>query len=501
MIRSITIVGNGTAGWLTLAYLSNIFKDINFNFINNETIPTIGVGEGSTPVLFKMLEDSGIQIENFIKNTNGTLKYGINFKNWTKKSSSWLHLFSDTICNDFYEGKNENIRDKRCSKKFIENIFNYKLNEEEYYALSNELYFILKNNKSPSINGKRVDLIPGYAIHMEAELIGKALISFLKNRKNIVFYDKSIVIEKKYVNDRLDYVKTDNEIKIKSDLFIDCTGFHKILIKDHTDYKSYSDLICNSAIAGRIVYENDESKLRVPLTTIEALDFGWVWEIPLFNKIGSGFVYNNNLTDENEASEMFTNYWNKRNKKINILRKIKFNSGRNTVHNYKNIISIGLSSGFIEPLEANSIAIIVMQNIYLKLILEKYNKMWTDKTEKLYNKVVNTEFDNIKDFINYHYIFANKDNTSFWKKNLDLNEHIEFGKQKIINLSKKPFLGKYDTQFIAWNWATMMNGSGLLNGDQNIDSNLTSFLKFNYNSFAKKLDNYSDYLEYIHRNS
>lgn len=463
-IKNITVVGMGSAGWVTLTYLSSVFKDVHFNIIGSEKIPIIGVGEGTTPNLTELLRLCDVDELDFIRRTNGTLKYGVNFENWSKKKCNWFHLFGETtyITSNLLNGN----RYPTTNVKHIELLDTIDFKEEQYYSRSTELYALLKNNKSPysHTNNKLNISHPGYAYHTEAELIGNAFRHICKQRTNITFIDKTIVGTTFNTNGYLESVTLNNGQKITSDLFIDCSGFHKILIKDFANFKRYDELLCDSAVAGRVFYENDEDTLRVPFTTSTAYKDGWVWVIPLYNKIGSGFVYSSKHTTVEQAKQILTEYWQEKDKKINILRELKFTSGKNTNQCHKNIISIGLSSGFVEPLEANSISLTVLGNFLIKMLLDKKNE-WNEQAQKVYNRIMNREFDYVKDFIYSHYCLANKDSTPFWTGfNKKYKNNVTFCKGRVASLLTKPLLKKHESQFVAWNWATMLRGSNIYTG-------------------------------------
>jgi tryptophan halogenase len=463
-VKNITVVGMGSAGWITLTYLSSVFKDIHFNIIGSEKIPIIGVGEGTTPNLTELLRLCNVDELDFIRRTNGTLKYGVNFENWSCDQSNWFHLFGETT----YINSNilNNNRYPDTDIKHIELLDRVNFNEEQYYARSTELYALLKNNKSPySLTGSKLNIShPGYAYHTEAELIINAFKHICKSRSNITFINKAIVDTTLNSDGYLKSVTLDNGEKITSDLFIDCSGFHKILINKFANFKPYNELLCDSAVAGRVFYENDEEQLRVPYTTSTAYKDGWVWVIPLYNKIGSGFVYSSKHTTVEQAKQTLAEYWQKKGKKVNILRELKFTSGKNTNQCYKNIISIGLSSGFVEPLEANSISLTVLGNFLIKMLLDKKGE-WSDSAQKVYNRIMNREFDYVRDFIYSHYCLANKDDTSFWKEfKKNYNNNVTFCKRRVASLLTKPLLKKYESQFVAWNWVTMLRGSNIYTG-------------------------------------
>ena len=499
-INKICIVGTGSAGWITLAYLSNIFKNIKFTIVGSKEIPTIGVGEGTTPNLTKLLLDSGIDELDFLKHTNGTFKYGVKFENWLERENNWYNLFGETT----YLNLNENsllnaFRGKASKTKHIELLETYKFSLDEYFSMSTELYALLKAKKAPySTKGKLNLSHPGYAYHIEADLIVEKYKQICSSRANVSILYGNVTGTIKNNHEDIDQIVIDNNFKLESDLFIDCTGFRKVLIGENCKFKKYNDLLCDRAIAGRVLYTEDKSD-REPFTTSTAVENGWIWTIPLNNKIGSGFVYSSKFISDIEAEEYLIKYWKQKNRDIKIARRIKFESGVNTNQCYRNIVSVGLSSGFVEPLEANSITLTVLANFLIKQLLERDNFEWSESSQKIFNRILIREYGTVKDFVLAHYKLSTRKDSAFWQEyTLNRDNFISFCKQKISDMIVKPLLGEYEPQWVAFNWATMLHGLGCYSGTKALDKNTLAVYKNWNDNIVDQAMNYNTFIDRLH---
>jgi tryptophan halogenase len=346
-MKNIVIVGGGTAGWLSAFFLKKNYKDCNICLIESSKIGILGAGEGATPNLQSMLiQGFGFNEEDFLKKINGTKKYGINFTNWSRD----------------------------LNKNFVHGF------EED--GTENEIY----------------------SYHFNARLFSE----YLKN-KNI---EKGV----RHIDAEIDkFVKKNNKIKkiilkngeeVKTDFVIDCSGFARLIIGNeyNTKWNSYEDeLLVNSAIPFFIKEENNNINQK---TTAEAIDWGWMWKIPLKDRWGCGYLYNDNMIDDDFIQKEIYRLYGDKNIQIN--KKIKFKPGSYEDVWVENCVAIGLSSGFLEPLEATSIMTIVFQ------LRQLSNNIFDDSKRNEYNyNVKQFNFQNMM-FIRHHYN-CDRCDTEFWR--------------------------------------------------------------------------------------
>jgi tryptophan halogenase len=347
MMKNIVIVGGGTAGWLSALFLKRKYPIYNVTLIESTVIGILGAGEGGTPNLKSIIVDYfGFDENEFLEKVNGTKKYGIIFDKWHKDlNHSFVHGFG-------------------------------------YDGLENDLY----------------------SYHFNARLFAE----FLKN--------KSVERGVNHIDAEIsEFINLDNNIntivlntgdKIVVDFVFDCSGFSRMVIgKLHkTKWNSYEDeLIINSALPFFINKPNKEINQR---TIAEAIDYGWMWKIPLQDRWGCGYLYNNQMVDDEKIASEISRLHS--NENITINKKIKFNPGVYENVWVENSLAIGLSSGFLEPLEATSIMTIIYQLRHLPEDIFDYSK------RDEYNRNVNIYNNQNMIFLRHHYNCSRND-TIFWK--------------------------------------------------------------------------------------
>jgi len=253
------------------------------------------------------------------------------------------------------------------------------------------------------------------AYHVNCGLLTTFIQDKLKNRVKFIqsevvsFDEKNLTLK--------------NGDTISADLFIDCTGFKSLLKKTRDRVDLTNRLICDTAVAHHVKYVNEETE-KLPYVRCEAIDEGWVWTIPVQTRMGSGFIFNRNITDIEKAKQIFSNYWNGRVKPedVSVIDWTPYYD-KNIWHN--NVVSIGLSAGFIEPLESTSLALMMEGAFRLAISINK--GYYTNYDTDLYNKKMQLLFENSVDFVNMHYIIS-KRTGKFWDKGrkLDKNLKIEY---------------------------------------------------------------------------
>jgi tryptophan halogenase len=456
----IAILGGGTAGWLTALFLCKKHKSHEIIVVDSEKIGVIGVGESTTGIFTNIISGSNehtnlnCNIEEFIKETGATLKYSIKHKGWTKDKNS------------FYQGPIDGwgFTADPPESFFLHALSNSKTSEELISCTQMGVYL---NTKKSNFSKEGYFRDNSHAMHIDAFLAGQYFKKKCLDEKNLTHYDKEVVDveldEKGYVSNLL----CSDGGKISADFFIDCSGFNKIIInKLDSKWKSYRDnLPVKAAIPFHLKYQ--EGEMPKPWTTAWAQSSGWMWQIPLLDRLGCGYVFDDDFITPEQAQEEIETVLNR---EIEPARVIKFNSGRQESSWIKNCLAIGLSSAFLEPLEATSIHSTLCQ---IKWFTDEFLQTTFEHTVnpgsiELYNSRVRRLFDDTRDFLVMHYMGGRTD-SEFWR-------YIASGATKsdyvtnLIEMSKSrtPTKQDFPGYFGAAGWGLyshVMIGIGVLDQD------------------------------------
>jgi tryptophan halogenase len=434
--KTIVIMGGGTAGWVSALYFLNKNKDLNLNLkiklISSNDIESIGVGEGTLPSFPNFIEKiCKIDKKQFLKETKGSFKYGVKFDNWN---------FDNEYCyNLVVGGTNYDVNDenKKLSFDFIQYIVNNDISISQKLLLKTiigESYDIIENNKI-SLN-----MVSGYAYHFSASL----LIPFLK--KKCIEFEEFEHIEGIIENISYDETGFINNLKINTnqeisgDFFVNCLGFKStdILNEEYFDIKNWDNYILNNS-AFAIQVKNSSTEIIEPYTTAKAQEYGWCWKIPQYEKTGYGYVYSSDfINDEDKLYNDLLKTYNIKEKNVFKTKVVKSKPYFNKKQLYKNCLSLGLASGFVEPLEATSIHMtLVGLDTFFKMIEneielnQKYINVFNETVEKVWN--------NVFKFIIHHY-FTNNPINDYWKhyKNIQKNNIFNFY-EKYTDKDVSPF--------------------------------------------------------------
>ncbi len=382
---------------------TNLGKEAEITVIESSKIPTIGVGEGTTAVFWNFLKFLEIDEFEFVKETKATYKFGIRHKNWQTKGVSYEgpidlpHSIPEVgnLGGDHFWLYLECL----ATNKPISDIhlFTYLMNEER------APYTMMDDSIKPLSNYI-------HAFHFDQAKVG----SFFRKKRTWVKHLDGIVegVELKNESGEIDNVVLDNGSRIYGDLFVDCSGFRRILISKSLGAKwedKSTSLPVNRALPFWLEFDEDEE--IAPFTLAEALDCGWMWTIPTQERKGCGYVYSDQFIDPEDARLEVETYLGKSIKPRN---DIKFTSGFLENSCIKNCLSLGLSQCFFEPLEATSI-----HSTLLQLFMFVENNLFkilegNFESNAKYNKFVSDQNEDILNFINLHYSGGRQD-TAFWK--------------------------------------------------------------------------------------
>jgi len=377
-MKKICIVGGGTAGLITALILKNRFSSLQIDIIKSDKIGIIGVGEGSTEHWKEFIDFTNITPEELIKETGATFKYGIMFKDWTKQP--YFHNVIDSI---------SRITFGQYKAGYAYTIKN-NLNPKEYTD---------KHTWDNKINS---NCLPNQ-YHFNTFKLNSFLLKKCKEIDINIFEDEIIKVNVKKNN--IKSIESKSK-KYKHDFYIDSTGFKRLLIsKLGAKWNSYSKYLpMNEAIA----FPTTDTEEYTPYTLSKAMSSGWLWRIPTQGRWGNGYVFNNKYINAEQAKRECEKYLGY---KIEIGKNVKFEAGAIEKAWIGNCVATGLSSSFIEPLEASSIGTSIQQAFMLIHFIINYKE--TDI--ELYNTRFKFIVENIRDFVLLHYLTGKKD-SKFWKE-------------------------------------------------------------------------------------
>ncbi len=432
----IVIVGGGTAGWLAATILANqnaLYKEdkkklLDVTVIESSKIPIIGAGEGSTGLFTEFVTSRFSALKrtelDFFKNSKVLPKYGIKFKNWAGKDTQFLSP----------------IQPSQTAEYSYDSDFLSCALEGDYADASLSGFLMNRNLSDFHIDNKRNMKVHGY--HFDAHQVGTYFKSVcLENGiKHIDAKVKDININS-LTGECESITIEESSDPIYADLWIDCTGFSRLLIsKMGAKWISYSEeLPTNTAMPYIHQYKQRyEAKLE---TLAWAQNNGWMWQIPTQERYGCGYVYCDGFVSEDQALrelELETN------RKITPIRTLKFDAGRVDRFWIKNVVAIGLSSSFLEPLQATSIhsTLVQFDALFSNYIYDSKEATFLEQNIKNYNKFVSYLIDDFKDLIRIHYANGRND-TDFWKfcnNELKMSDKVK----EVIEMCKYKSPSNYD---------------------------------------------------------
>lgn len=384
-VNNFVIVGGGTAGWMTAAAILHEIPHINITLIDKEKDDAIGVGE-STLLGFEpfLSQTCGFNPKEYLPAIDATLKSGILFPDWGYDGNVvwhpfyflWLYnkIHAPLLCDGW-----SHFQDEFDFVKFM------------------ALYEPSMNNQ---VDTKQIS--HSYSYNIDCKKLVQYIRSQIEDKINFI---SSSVLEK---NDNT--LKLANGQEVVGDIFFDCSGFKSLLKKKQNRVDLSDRLFCNTAIPSHVEYQNKEHEL-IPYTFAHCVDHGWIWRIGLQSRIGTGLVFNRNITDPEDAKDYFVKYWDNRIDRDS-LRVIDWTPYYDRTPWDDNVISIGLSGGFIEPLEAVGIALLIES---ITTAINKLQPRWYNEHDvQSYNLNMVQWFEGCTDFLSMHYDLSTKQ-TKFWE--------------------------------------------------------------------------------------
>ncbi len=447
-IRDILVVGGGTAGWMAAATLARLLPkgQAKVRLIESEEIGIIGVGEATVPLMQIFNGMLGIDEREFICATQGSFKLGIEFVDWGTIGNRHFHGFGDFgelvdgIAPHHYWMKLRELGDPT-----------------PLAAYSFPTVLAMKNRFAPpAMRGGEPENYK-YAYQFDASLYARYLRGYAERLGVERLEGRVVEVAQQPETGFVEAVTTTDGRRLEADLFIDCTGFRGLLIEDtlKAGYEDWSKwLPCDRAVA----VPCEQAGPFTPYTRSTAQEAGWQWRIPLQHRVGNGYVYSSGFISDDEAAE--TLLANLDGKPLADPRVLKFTGGHRRKFWHKNVVALGLASGFLEPLESTSIMLI--QTGLARLIEMFPSKDFDPILEQEYNRMCIREYEKIRDFIVLHYCLTQRSDSELWRyvAAMDLPESLQRKVDMFFARGIVPLEG--DESFHETSWVSIFVGQGRL---------------------------------------
>lgn len=400
-VKKIIVFGGGTSGWATAAYLvKNLKVPAEIVLIEDAKAGPIGVGEGTQPFTAQFLHQCGITPKMWMKDSHASFKLGVELTGW--------------VDNPYFVDNDTSDNCMIAENFFTSDYFSRKPHAE--FVNWHPAYQLAKANKALKLKD-HFDLNFGMgeenygAVHFSA-------LDIIKTIKNLIL-DKITYVDTKIVDVQQDMYGISRLVdesgnSYSGDLYIDCTGFKSVLINQtlKVPFESYDKwLINDSAVAIQTQFKNPEEECH-PFTKSTTMNAGWRWTIPIFNRIGNGYVYSSKFLTEEQAEKELRDAIGDYSSPVN---RVKMRCGRQSEIAHKNVCAVGLSAGFVEPLEATGITFTTAVVKSLTDLLNMHGNVWNSNVKAALNRGFYEMAMEILTFVWVHYYFSNRNDTPYWQ--------------------------------------------------------------------------------------
>ncbi|MFI6320167.1 tryptophan halogenase family protein [Nonomuraea sp. NPDC050556] len=465
MIRSVVIVGGGTAGWMTASYLKAAFTDsVDVTLVESAQVSRIGVGEATFSTVRHFFDYLGLDEADWLPKCAGGYKLGIRFQDWSAPGQHFYHPFERLRTVDGFSladwwlevGDHSQPYDRQC---FITTAL---CDAKRSPRMLGGALFASEVDGSlgrSTLDEQRAQF--PYAYHFDADKVASYLAEYSVKRgvRRVIDSVENVRLDERgFIAD----IQTAEHGAISGDLFIDCTGFRSLLINKALDTKflSFEDVLPNNRAVALRVPREDITQME-PYTTATAMSAGWMWTIPLFERNGTGYVYSDQFISPEEAERELRAAAAPGRDDLEA-NHIRMRIGRNTDSWVKNCVAIGLSSAFVEPLESTGIFFI--QHAIEQLVKHFPDENWNPAMARDYNNRVNRAVDGVKEFLVLHYKSARREDTPYWKAAKlrpmpdGLAERLDIAANRLLD---EETIYPYYHGFESYSWNAMNLGLGL----------------------------------------
>ncbi|MEA2691121.1 MAG: tryptophan 5-halogenase [Acidobacteriota bacterium] len=448
MAKNIVIVGGGSAGWMTAAYLRKALDKVDtITLVESKTIRTIGVGEATFSTIKLFFDFLGLKESEWMPSCNAAYKLAIKFNNWRAEGGHFYHPFQRYETVDGFNVAEWWLKLKRgeepfdyscftipalCDNKRSPRYLDGRVFDDKMQSFFEEEQLQKKN----VLTDHKVQY--PYAYHFDASLLAEYLKDYAMARGVRQVLDDVTSVNLKE-DGSIASITTKEHGAIEGDLFVDCTGFRGLLINQalKEPFISFNEsLLCDRAVALQVPVDSEQEGIA-PYTSATAMSSGWIWNIPLYGRVGTGYVYCSAFLSPEEAEAEFRAHLGPKAESCNASH-IKMRIGRNRNSWVKNCVAIGLSSGFVEPLESTGIFFI--QHGIEELVSHFPNGSMDEDIVRSYNKVVAECIDGVREFLTLHYRASSRMDTDFWKATKgqtaisdDLTDRLRLWRKRLPN--------------------------------------------------------------------
>ena len=406
-IKNITVVGGGTSGWMVASALNKHFTKFNVTLVESPNVPTVGVGESTLLLFNEFLRMVDLKDEDWMKECDATYKNNIRFVDFKEKGHTFNYPFGGDRGNKYTQPWTH-----------IQSAFSLPTGESYCEFCTSHNYFLSQYNRNTKDDGGVLldfNFDDNTAYHLDAVKFAHYL------RKNccdrVEHYQDTIVgVEKDDEGYITKLIGEDDEFE--ADLFIDCTGFKSILLEKEMGSKfiSYDQWLSNdSAIAAHVPYTDRPNQMRNS-TTCTGLSSGWVWNVPTWSRMGSGYVYSSKFIDDETAEKEFREHVGIEDLEV---RKVPFRHGVHQKGWIKNVCAVGLSYGFVEPLESTALNSTLITLKRLGNLLSMKEGVVNGFDIDGFNYACQAHMDNFLRFVALHYKLTSRDDTPYWRAQQD----------------------------------------------------------------------------------
>ena len=445
-IRKVVVVGGGTAGWMSAALLRRVLGEtVDIELVESEQIGIVGVGEATIPPIQHVNAVLGLDEAEFLRETKSTIKLAIRFENWRIQGEEYYHTFgapgrSQAFCHFHHFWTRAEQAGHHSS------LWDYDLN-----------YLCCDAGKFAKLKVQDQLWEMQYAYHFDASLYGAFLRRYSEQRG---VKRTEGLIEQVRLNSESGHVEElvlQGGQVIEGDFFIDCSGIRGLLIHEklNTGYEDWGHwLPCDRAMA----VPSERFEQTLPFTRSIAHSAGWQWRIPLQHRNGNGLVYSSKHYSDDEAADVLMK--NLESPPLGDPKIIRYRTGRTRRQWNRNVVAVGLSSGFLEPLESTSIYLIQSAAVRL-LHLFPHDGVTTALADE-YNRQSQIEYETIRDFIIMHYYLNERNDSDFWRgtRNMDVPERLK-RKIRLFRANGTLVQDQYDI-FLESSWLQVMLGQGVM---------------------------------------
>lgn len=439
----IVVAGGGTAGWMTAAALARTLGNvIDLTLVESEAIGTIGVGEATIPPLVAYNRLLNINEAEFMRTTQATFKLGIEFENWKVDGEKYFHSFG-TTGRDHWAANFLHFWLYGLRKGHTASYDDYCLELKAAYA---EKFAQLPDNRL------------NYAYHLDSSLYAAFLRRMAEGDGATRIEGKIAEVELDPVNGNIAALRLDSGKRIEGDLFIDCTGFRALLIGGalHVGYDDWTHwLPCDGAVA----VQTASVRPAIPYTRAIAHDAGWQWRIPLQHRQGNGIVYCSRYLDKDAAADRLLS--TVEGKILTDPNFIRFTTGARRKQWHRNCVAVGLSGGFMEPLESTSIHLIQRAVLRILRMLPASGEVSQHDIDE-FNDQQLTDMVQIRDFLILHYKATERGDSAFWRqcRDMDIPDTLKH-KIDLFRETGRVFR-KNEELFVENSWIQVMMGQGIV---------------------------------------